>query len=747
MSSLSYDDALDRAGHECGVESKFWDIFGHERVASADARRAILKALGVSAESASSIDVALEERDRAAWTRVLAPCYVVDTGDGVLRLTVSLPREELHNTARFRIKLEAGGELRAETNLSGLAAEDRKHFGVEWARVQVELPLTVPFGYHEIEIEVGSRKASASLISAPSRAWQPDFLQDGGKTAGFAVALYGLRSERNWGFGDFTDLRRLSTWAARELNVSFVGLNPLHSIHNRRPYNTSPYLPNSIFFQNSLYLDVEAVEEWKTCRRAQACFQNPATQTELHLLRESPEVEYERVNRIKTRFLKLLFAQFLRQHWRKKTARAAAFTAFQNEASDLLPRFGLYCALDEYLHRHNPDLWIWTNWPKQYQDPESAESQAFARKHWRSVLFYQYAAWQTVVQLDAAQKHAVEAGLPLGLYHDLALATDRFGADIWAHRELFAAGCRVGSPPDDFSPQGQDWGFPPPNTLGHRACGYRFFRESIRRSCVHGGALRIDHVMRFFRLYWIPDGMSASEGAYVKDRAEDLLRILALESVRNRVLVVGEDLGTVQPHIREMLASYGILSYRLFYFERHGDGSYKLPHEYPRQALVSSTTHDLPTLAGFWKGSDIEARRAAGVLDDNGCRSQWDDRSREKQRMLDALAQAGLLPAELSRDAKRIAELDGALKDAAIGFLAATPSMILLINQEDLTGECHQQNLPGTTSQYPNWARKMRFTLEQLDFDPRARQLTAAIHLQIKASGRVSPEKAFINGI
>ena len=739
MTTETYEAALDRAARICGVETRFWDIFGHERVASPEARQALLQALGIDVSSAESIDAALEERERKEWTRVLSPSYVCTQSAGPLCLSIRLPLSELQNSAQFRLTLESGRQLHATLDLSRLSIEERKDIGlawnrVVWVRVNAELQWEIPLGYHDLEIEVGAHRASARLIIAPAAAWQPEFLQHGGKTSGFNVALYGLRSARNWGFGDFTDLNHLSTWAARELGVSFVGVNPLHSIHNRRPYNTSPYLPNSIFFQNCLYVDVERVEEWTSCARAQACFRRAETQRELHLLREAPEVEYERVSAIKTRFLKLLFLEFLRSHWHRDSERARAFQAYRNQAGDLLARFGLYCALDEHLRGRDPDVWIWTDWPEEYRDPESPQTRAFAKKHWRSVLFYQYAAWQTATQLEAAQKHAVHAGLALGLYHDLALATDRFGADIWAWRGMFASGCRVGSPPDDFSPLGQDWGFPPPNTRALREDGYHFFRESIQRCCQHGGALRIDHVMRLFRLYWIPDGMNASQGAYVRDRAEDLIRILALESVRNQVLIVGEDLGTVEPYIREMLANFGILSYRLFFFERHGDGSYKLPHEYPRQALVSATTHDLPTLAGFWKGSDIEARRAAGVLDDNGHRAQWEDRTREKQRMLDALSRANLLPHEYPRDAQVLPELDGVLRDAAIAFLASTPAMLMLVNQEDLTGEIYQQNLPGTTAQYPNWARKMRFTLEQLDHDPEARMLTQRLKQDIQAN-------------
>jgi 4-alpha-glucanotransferase len=550
--------------------------------------------------------------------------------------------------------------------------------------------------------------------------------------SGFAVALYGLRSERNWGFGDFTDLQRLCKWAARKLGVSFIALNPLHAIPNRRPYNTSPYLPTSIFFKNYLYLDVEAIDEWKQSRRAQWCFRRPAAQSELEALRDAETVEYERVAAFKTRFLKLLFAEFLRRHWSKNTARAQEFRQFRESAGNLLTRFGLYCALNEYLHERDLNLWVWTDWPAEYRDPESAATKKFAAKHWRSILFHEWAAWQTDQQLAEAQRAAVDAGLSIGLYHDLALATDRFGADIWAHRDFFAHGCRVGSPPDDFSPQGQDWGFPPPNTLRHRADGYRMFRESIRRTAQHGGALRIDHVMRFFRLYWIPDGMDATKGAYVHDRAEDLVRILALESARSRILMVGEDLGTVEPYIREMLGRFGILSYRLFYFERNGDGSYRRADEYPRQALVSSSTHDLPTLAGFWTGSDIEARKAAGVLDEKAYDEQWSGRRRDKERMLEALLDAGLLP----RGYTAKADFDDTLTHAILGFLASTPSMIMLVNQEDLTREPHQQNLPGTTSQYPNWGRKMRFTVEQLESDRQAREWTSQLCEQLLESGR-----------
>jgi len=336
----------------------------------------------------------------------------------------------------------------------------------------------------------------------------------------------------------------------------------------------------------------------------------------------------------------------------------------------------------------------------------------------------------------AAQKRARDRRLSIGLYHDLALATDSFGSDLWAHRPFYVAGCRVGSPPDDFSPKGQDWGFPPPNSVRHREDGYRLFAESIRKNCRHGGALRIDHVMRLFRLFWIADGGDATQGAYVRELSQDFVRILALESVRNQVVVVGEDLGTVEPEVRETLSKFGILSYRLFYFEKHPNGEFRRHEEYPRQALVSSTTHDLPTLAGFWAGADIAARRAAGTIGEKEFVEQTAQRAHEKQKMLNLLFEQDLLAPELPRDAEAYPELTGPLHHAVVGFLALTPSQLLAINQEDLTKELAQQNLPGTTWQYPNWGRKMRFTVEELRSDPEARGYADMLRNWVIKSGR-----------
>lgn len=660
---MPFDDALRDAAERLGIQQQFWDNFGTPHVTTEATNRAIIAAIeaatgGISVEQASV--VVMSQSDP-----FIAP-------------------------ADLEIVTESGERIR-------LAA------GTTAPRL--------PIGYHETK----SGRRTTRLIVAPDRAWQP-----ARRNAGFGVTLYGLRSERNWGCGDFRDLRDLIDWAVPTLGVDFIALNPLHAIHNRRPYNTSPYLPKSIYYRNFLYIDVEGVEGYKA----------QEDQAELKRLREAPTVEYEQVAAVKRQALERVFEA------NPPSAECLEWIAHEGE---LLRLYATYCALDEHLHAENPNLWIWPDWPEQYRDPSNPAIAEFARNNAHAILFHGWLQWLVDRQIAAVQKHAIDRGMSIGLYHDLALATDRAGSDLWAWRPFFITGCRVGSPPDGFSPNGQDWSFPPPNTARHRADGYRLFAESIRKSMRHGGALRIDHVMRLFRLYWIPEGHSAKDGAYVRDRAHDLVRVLALESVRNKCVIVGEDLGTVENEVRETLARFGILSYKLLYFERafeRNAAEFRQPGEYPVAALTSTSTHDLATIAGYWIGEDIEARFRAGTIDNELRAAQHRDRTKDKQNLLDALFRAGLMPADYGRDASLIPELTGELHYAISGFLASTPCTMWLINQEDLTKELHQQNLPGTTAEYPNWGRKMRWTIAELASVKESRDCAAMMRYWVEKSGR-----------
>jgi 4-alpha-glucanotransferase len=730
---------LPRAAQACGIEIEYWDVWGKQHQASQRTQTAILESLGVDASTPASLERALEERAWREWQRALPPTLVLIEDHRPHLVPVSLPAEQAHLPAVIKLRTEQGKTVEIRSSLGDIeVAEEVSLRGKSFLRKKIPLPDDLPLGYHQLSIEIGGQPAQpARLIVCPARAYEPPWLESG-PAAGIAISLYGVRSQRNWGCGDTTDLKTFIRWAAEQTGASFVALNPLHAIPNRQPYNTSPYLPNSVFYRNPIYLDLEQIEEFQSSPRAARLLNSPAVESEIRELRASGFVEYERVYRLKLRFLKLLFRVFLKE-WARDTARARELRQYIEHEGDLLDRFAVYSALDEAIHKQCADVWNWRSWPERYQDPESDATKEFAQRHWRTVLFYKYVQWQLDRQFESAQQEARRRGLSIGLYHDLALATDRFGADLWAHRSFFVSGSRVGSPPDGFSPKGQDWAFPPPNAERHYQDGYQLFAESIRKNLRHGGALRIDHVMRFFRLFWIPDGMEALEGTYVRDRNQDWLPILALESVRNKVLIIGEDLGTVPDEVREALRVGGILSYRLLYFEQDRNGRMRKPEEYLRDALVSATTHDLPTLAGFWVGRDIEARHGAELLPDDATYHQMlADRSREKQKMLDVLTELKLLPEWFPRNANDVRELTGELHNAVVGFLASTPSKLMVLNQEDLLKETEQQNLPGSTSEYPNWRRKMRCTVEELWESPEIQAFTRMFRGWMEKTGRVN---------
>jgi 4-alpha-glucanotransferase len=669
-------EALERAAAGWGVELEYTDTWGRTHAASDETLRGVLSALRVPAGSELELERSTE-RDLARWSRAFDPAVVVFADADAIPLRI--PAGRAGSSVKLEFRWENGEIEHHWFWLPELEDIERVSIaGKEFIAKRLPLP-ALRLGYHDLRVywmKQPEQEAfeDARFIVCPRRAREME-----GRLAGVALSLYGVRSVRNWGCGDFTDLRAVVDTLA-PAGAAFLALNPLHAIANRQPYNTSPYLPLCSLFRNYLYLDVERVPGF---------LPEDAPPKEIAALRATELVEYERVAAIKLPALRRAFQRF------QASGDTGAFEEFARIESGLLHDFAVFCALDEHIHRQNPKVWLWKDWPAEYQDPRSPAVVEFAEQHRDDVLFYKFLQWQVDRQLAEAQAHAIAQGMKIGLYHDLALATDRFGADLWMNRRFYANGARVGAPPDELAPGGQDWGFPPPSREAHRDNGYELFAQSIRKNARHGGALRIDHVMRFFRLFWIPDQLTAAQGAYVKDYAEDLLGILALESVRGGFIVIGEDLGTVEWSVRQRLADAGILGYRLLWFEKNPDGSFRLPQEYPAHAAVSTTTHDLPTLAGFVEGRDIEARRAADLVDQAGYETQWAARREELGRLEDALQRAGFAGDPL-------------------GFVLATPCALAIVNQEDLTGETEQQNLPASTWQHPNWRRKMRVAVEEM---------------------------------
>ena len=537
--SPDWEHALKQTALCFGVQSSYWDIWGREHHPVAAVQSAILESMGVRTDTIDSLDAAARQWLHSEKLAPIPACAVTDDLEPWLPVAF---RDSHWTTIELRI-----GAFTATAHANELEVIETIDLdGQSWTRAKLPFPASLPFGEHTATLSAAGQHWTCKLTHCPSRTYTPQ--NTPAKLAGIAISLYGLRSNRNWGCGDFTDLAAFGSWAKANTGAEFVALNPLHAIANRAPYNTSPYLPASTYYRNFIYLDIEKIPEY--AGSASVGELRRQLEPRIASLRASEFVDYEGVARIKVLFLKLLYREFLRSD----ASRRAAFDLFRRAEGSLLERFATYCALDEYLHRRDRNLWIWPDWPEQFRSPGSASVREFARVHWRRVEFWQFVFWLTDEQCGAAQKSLLDAGMSIGLYHDLALATDRCGSDLWAFGEYYANGCRVGAPPDDFSPKGQDWSFPPPNARRHRDGRYHQFAAAIRNNSRHGGALRIDHVMRFFRLYWIPAGCDATEGTYVREQWRDLLRIVALESHGNRVMIIGEDLGTVEDYVRQGLA-------------------------------------------------------------------------------------------------------------------------------------------------------------------------------------------------
>ncbi len=533
-----------------------------------------------------------------------------------------------------------------------------------------------------LEKALGPRRPARRIALRKGACHQPELLEKGGRVWGFGVQLYGLRSARNWGVGDFTDLRALVEIAAG-MGASVVGVSPLHAA------SVSPYSPSSRHALNPAYLDVEAIAEFAGCDAARRLVGSAGFRGRLSSLREEELVDYGAVRAAKREVLELLYAAF-----RAHRARRERLAEFNRRSSPEVRNYALYEALAEELGGN------WQTWPREFQSPGSKAVGRFSREKALRVEFHSYVQWNARLQLDQVQRRARELDMPIGLYTDLALGSDRGGAEVWSDQAAYATGASIGAPPDEFNPRGQDWGLPPYSPRALRAAGYRPFVELLRANMPEGGAVRMDHVMALMRLYWIPEGSKADKGGYVNYPLGELLAILAQESRERRCAVIGEDLGTVPPQLRDALKAAGVLSYRPLLFEKDAPTS-----SYPRDALVCVSTHDLPTWKGFWAGRDIELRERLGLTVD----AAKERAQREQDKIL------------LRKT------LGDTSAHSAHAFLARTPSKIMMVQPEDVFEVLEQANLPGTIDQHPNWRRKLPVPLERWSADPRMQGLVESM--------------------
>ncbi|MCE7079248.1 4-alpha-glucanotransferase [Streptomyces sp. ST2-7A] len=724
---------LARLAAAYGVAESYEPAPGHRVQVPTETVVAVLAALGVDASGPDAVRDALERHEKSLAARLLPPTVVLVAAD---------PAVGARLPADLVAGLPPGTDLRVTT-------EDGRSLPLgRTGDTPASTAPAVPLGVHALDAEApDGRRARVHLLVSPQRVPEP-----AGRAHGLMVQLYSLLSEHSWGMGDLADLAQLAGWAGRSAGAGFVQLNPLHAAVpglSGESTDPSPYRPATRRFADPVHLRVEAVPEYALLGgedryRADALLARAELLREAVLERGTP-VDRDEVWRLKQEALELVARVPL------GPGRHAAYCAFLAEHGRALEDHATWCALTEL---YGPD---WTAWPGALRDPRSTGTARARAEHLTRIDFHSRLAWLVDEQLAGAQRAAREAGMGIGLIHDLALGVHPRGSESWAQQHVLAGGMSTGAPPDAFSAEGQDWGLPPwrPDALAE--AGYAPYRDLLTGLLRHAGGLRIDHVMSHFRLWWIPEGRPPREGTYVSYDASAMLGTLALAAHRADAVVVGEDLGTVAPGVREELAGRSVLGTSVLWFERDwekagADGTAPIlrPGEWRSGCLATVTTHDLPPTAARLTGEDVELRARLGLLgghaggDGAGGHAARDADARERRRT-EALETARTDARREIDDWLELFRRMGLLRPgageeqqivAAYRFLARTPARLLGIWLPDAVGDRRSQNVPGTWREYPNWrlpiadATGRPVTLERLTGSARAMALLEAVRAE-----------------
>ena len=700
--SPDLDPTVEELAGLLGLHTQYHDMWGTLHHAPETTLRAVLAAMGHSDMGSS-----LKRLRALPWGRLIEPSRVVLEGEQPPSIPIRFPLVE-GKEADVTLDMEFTEEdgRHEKRTMEGIApAEEIRLDGTRHVRVDIPNETNRPPGYHLLRVRATLPgrvlEGAMHLIVTPERCHRP-----GGRSWGITMSLYGLRTDNNAGAGDLGDLRDFTEWAGHELRAGFVGINPLHDIPNSLAEGISPYSPISRLYRSPLYIDLAQVPYLHESDLAEAA---PSLKT----LRDTELVDYDGVAELKTTIVQKAFRGFTEalEAGTVPPALAESYDSYLKQEGEDLLLHATFMALAAHIRKTDCVGRFWRGWPLKYHDPSGPAASEFRDTHAHEVEFQRFLQW--VLDCQMAGVASAAGDMPIGLYLDLAVGSSDSGSDTWAHQDIFALGINTGAPPDDFNPQGQNWIFPPLLPERLRETGYVLFRNTLRANLSHAGALRIDHALGLFRIFFIPEGRPPSEGTYVDYPAEDLLRIIALESVRAGATIIAEDLGTVTAEARESLAKRGMLSYRILYFERDWEhGSFLPPEAYPEEALAAINTHDLPTLRGFWEGSDITIRQELGIIDDPAHDQAREIRERDKSSLITILepllAQQGVAPEHALN-----------LSLAAHDFLAATPSLLTSVSLDDMTDSAQQQNMPGITKGHPNWRRKYSRPLERLKKDSR----------------------------
>jgi 4-alpha-glucanotransferase len=700
-----------------GIATRYWSFFGDRVEVPASTLRLILHAMGVDADDDDAAAAAVVAADEAPWRRLLPPSVVVRQGDGELLVHVADGRG-IELTVTLEDGSSRGIPIPVQQPDSRAIDDD-----AVW-RIRVPLPNDLPLGWHTLharEHRYGAteRTSEAVFVVTPDRLTPPATRPGAGHRAwGLMAQFYSTRSRESWGVGDFADLGDLAAVAGRS-GADFLLVNPIHAADVTVPIEPSPYLPATRRFIAPLYVRPEDIRE--------SAYLSPAERV-LFSAAKAPaaatDTDPDRVDRDIAWIAKRAALEVVYRAYRSP-ARQQALDAFVAAGGSALEDFGLWCALEEH-YAHLPQG---ESRPDEARDIDSPLVAQLRTQLADRVAFHVWLQWIADEQARSAQVAARAAGMSIGVMHDLAVGVDPNGSDAWSLGDLYAPGMRVGAPPDMYNQQGQDWGQPPWLPPALAASGYAPLRDMIRNLLRHAGALRIDHVIGLFRLWWIPEGQGPRTGTYVRYDHEAMIGVLALEAERAGAVLIGEDLGNVEPWVREYLSSRGVLGTSVLWFEYEGDG-FRPPEHYRESVLATVNTHDLPPTAGYLAGEHVDLRARLGLLT-QPVEEARAEAAAERDGMLSVLRDRGLIGPDAT-------EQD--IVEALHVLLTASPSLLLGVALVDAVGERRAQNQPGTHREYPNWQVPLAgpdgecVLIEDLPANERFASLTSVVSRALRGS-------------
>lgn len=712
-----------------GIETQYVDAWGKPATIAESSKAKLLNTLGYDTSSDEKIQSQITQDIKSVWLSPLNPVQVVRNTQEI-NLAVRLPIELVNDDHTLTVTCENGDVLTHQFTPVDQEMTTMAHIDdVEFHEYVVTLPLDLPLGYHDVALSADDDEfARSRLIVAPEACYTPNEIKEGKKIWGLSVQLYCVRSEKNWGIGDFSDLALLIEKAAG-VGADFIGLNPIHALYPANPNACSPYGPSSRRWLNYLYIDVTAIDGYDDAS-VQAVVSSDEFKATLEHARNVEHVDYEAVAHVKLAALKAVFDVYDAKYLRKSTKQNKAFKAFVEAGGESLDMLAVYDALQSHLKAEGKDSWGWPVFPQEYKDYYNPAVAKFKSANEQDVKFYLFLQWIAAQQLELASNKATDAGMTIGLYRDLAVGVSEGSAEIWGNKDLYCTGASVGAPLDILGPLGQNWGLPPMDPRKLYEQGYQPIIDLFASNMASSGSLRIDHVMALLRLWWVVKGDNAKDGGYVYYPVDDLLGILALESHRNQSLVIGEDLGTVPEEIRSKLADNGVYSYRVFFFEQAEDGGFFSPSHYPVQSMSTLTTHDMPTLIGYWHCLDLELGKEIGLYPtEEILQTLYADRHENKQAILDTLHGHGSIGDNVGRDVNHTG-MNRELNNGMQVHMAGGSSALLSLQLEDWLEMDKPVNIPGTFDEYPNWRRKLTENIESMfdrhDINELASKLTHA---------------------